>query len=508
MRCRVLLITVGITLTAGCLLAAVPPDAMATGAQDQTWSHRVAALIEKLASNQHADREQAQNDLVEIGSSAIPQLSEALAHQDPEVASRARTAIETIKARLEKRRLDLRQAIEQAARDNDAAAESRHYRALLKLPDPELRDARAAMRALAPREDWAALADAYEAAADAIWRIIHLPAEAFIRPAAAQAHGLGPMDPRIEGDPHSIQVQTDLDGIWVHVRGEFEHWLPRLQRQQQQLREERIRILQSLGKLYLGKLGSPRQAVAAYEAAGEEVPLQSEPLKKLIPSIWPTMQAKPAEVLALDQAGATAIRTEVLHGLAEAQIAAGDVRGAAHTRLRAMLAMLIEDQGDGNAHGPMTEAEAFWEIARRLPAGEPLPPTLWLQVLDRDHPERNFPDPEAGPHGLPRSFPGPRLVVRPGHRARALTVSALMETPGGGGGVRCFTLIDGKVHTLGRVQWHADRRPGREWRSATFAVPDQAGIIRLEITPFKGSDFHVRELKVRAAFAPPGAEPP
>ena len=113
-----------------------------------------------------------------------------------------------------------------------------------------------------------------------------------------------------------------------------------------------------------------------------------------------------------------------------------------------------------------------------------------------------FDSPEAGPHHYPLSFPGPRLVIRPGQTAKTLTVSADMETPGGGGYIRCFSMIDGKFADLGDVLWYKDDRKGREWRTSTFEVPKDVGIIRLEITPWSGSNFHVRAIKVRARFDP------
>ena len=82
-----------------------------------------------------------------------------------------------------------------------------------------------------------------------------------------------------------------------------------------------------------------------------------------------------------------------------------------------------------------------------------------------------------------------------------------METPGGSGGVHCYTIIKGKGHELGWVRWHKDDRQGREWRQATFDLPEDVGIIRLAITPFNGTDFHVRNLKVEVAFAASGVLP-
>ena len=50
------------------------------------------------------------------------------------------------------------------------------------------------------------------------------------------------------------------------------------------------------------------------------------------------------------------------------------------------------------------------------------------------------------------------------------------------------------------MQWHRDNRKGREWRTSTFNVPKDVGIIRMEIFPLIGSVFHVHAMKVRAEF--------
>ena len=231
------------------------------------------------------------------------------------------------------------------------------------------------------------------------------------------------------------------------------------------------------------------------------MPVCTEPLEALVPQVWPELKRKPAEVLGSDEVGAAEFCLETLRALAAAQEAASDWRGAARTRVRGMLAAMIEANGDWNAYGPMQEAEAFWRLARQLPASEPLPPTLWLNVLDRDHSEFDFLAPEDEPHGMPFGDPGVSLVVRPGQKVATLTVSADMETPGGFGYVRCFTMSTGKPNDLGEVQWYRDSRPGHEWRTATFDVPADIGIIRLEITPAAGNDFHVHEMKVKAVFA-------
>lgn len=270
---------------------------------------------------------------------------------------------------------------------------------------------------------------------------------------------------------------------------------------------ERIAVLKKLGVLCLDRLNAPHRAVLVYEATGRGVPVCTEALETLIVQMWPVLKVEANEVLALDHVGAAHIRLEPLQRLAEAQVAVGNLRGAADTRLRAMLTALIGDRGDWNAHYPTQEAEAFWQVVRRLPPDQPLPPTLWLHVLDPQHPEIAVAAPEDKPHGLPYSFPGPRLVIRPGHTARTLTIAADMETPGGSGGVRCFTIIKGKVHEIGWVQWHRDGRRGRGWRQGTFDLPEDVGIIRLDITPFNGTDFHVRNLKVEAAFAASGVLP-
>ncbi len=370
----------------------------------------------------------------------------------------------------------------------------REHVALLSRPEVQLREARTAVRFFQEHQDWEGLALAYQAAAEAMWRAIHTPAEAFTRPVPA---------PQTPTKMYPVaEVQTNLDGVWSPSRNTAASWIYWIQGRQKELVLERIETLMKLGGLCSERLSSPAQAVAAYQAAGREVPLFEEPLDKLIPQMWPEQAINTGQLLALTVPGAEEIRLRILRALADAQVAAGDLRGAAETRLRAMLASLISCGGDWHAQGPGREAEAFWQVARRLPPDQPLPPTLWLDILDRDRPALDVPAPEDAPHGLPLSFPGARLVIRPGQTVQTLTVSADMETPGGGGGVRCFTIIGNNFRQLGTVEWHQDNRPGREWRTATFAVPADAGIIHLEITPYNRSIFHVHELKVAATFAP------
>jgi beta-lactamase regulating signal transducer with metallopeptidase domain len=406
-------------------------------------------------------------------------------------------------------RTELRMSAEEATEKGDYAIAKRDCLALLGLPEPPLRDCYQALKLFEAREDWPSLALAYEVTAENMRRVIHAPTESFIR-AAPKLADVPPGEGR--GAPY-VLVQTNLDGVWVKGKGDAGNWFEWIQRKQKEFRQTRIELLKKLGELCLFRLDAPRRAVTAYEVAGRGVPLCTEALVTLIPQIWPKRKVKVDGVLNLGQVGAAQLRFEILDGLAEAQMAADDLRAATETRLRCMLAMLLADaDGDWNAHGPMREAERYWELVRRMPGDKSLPAMLWLNVLDQQNSELVFPTPEDGPHGLPYSFPGPNLVIRPGQKLRTMTVSADMETPGGNGGVRCYTMIEGKAHDLGRVNWHKDGRRGREWRSATFAVPENAGIIRLRITPASGDDFHVYELKVKATFAlstsAPVAQPP
>jgi len=481
--------------------------APARGAEDEAARKaKVAELIKNLGDADAKVRSQAARSLEDMGPAgkdAVPALIKAL--DDPEMFVR-KDAVNALlrigaeaKEAVEARRVELRKSAEEALTRDDYSVGRREYLRALAPPEPQLRDARAAMRLFEKREDWPALADAYEAATDAMWRLTHMPAEAFIRPATEA--------PRAQFGGPRVQVQTGLDGEWSNASGTGKSWIPWIERKQGDLRQERIRLLEKLGLLCLVRLNSPVRAVAAYETAGWEVPLQTEPLEKLIPTMWPQMNVKAVDVLALNAPGGEHIRSEVLDGLSEAQVAAGDLHGAAETRLRAMLAMLMDAKGDWNAWYPMNEAEAFWKIVRRMPPGDPLPPLLWLDVLDREKPERDYPSPDDGRHRYPLSFPGPNLVIRPGQRALRLTVSADMESPGGIGGVRCYTFIDGKVHGLGRVSWYADRRAGREWRTGTFDVPEDAGILQVRIEPEAGKELHVYEIKVNAEFAPEPVPP-
>ncbi|MHC4756510.1 MAG: SecDF P1 head subdomain-containing protein, partial [Planctomycetota bacterium] len=232
---------------------------------------------------------------------------------------------------------------------------------LLAPPEPQLRHAREAIQLFKAKQDWPSLAIAYEVAAETMWRITHMAPEAFTRPVTEQA-----TDVRLRGRLGLyVMVQTNLDGEWVKGKGERQNWIDWIQRKQKDLALERIAVLKKLGALCLDRLDDPPRAVLAYEATGRGVPVCTEPLETLIAQMWPVLKVEANEILALDQAGAAHIRLEPLQRLAEAQVTAGNLRGAADTHLRAMLTALIGDRGDWNAHGSTQEAEAFWQVVRR-----------------------------------------------------------------------------------------------------------------------------------------------
>jgi hypothetical protein len=399
-------------------------------------------------------------------------------------------------APVDPRRIALRQSVREAVFCHNQRLARQQYLALLALPDVELQDTVPAIEHFQWLQEWPALAQVYQIRAEAMWRVSHMPPEAFIR---------APVPDRTDleaerGGPY-VWVQMTLDGQWSKGKGHGSSWIDRIKRKQKDLVLERINVLKKLGTLCMDQLRDPARAVEAYEAAGRGVPICTEALDTLIPRLWPVMRARAKEVLALDQAGAAHIRLEPLQALAEAQVATGKLRRAAHTHTRAMLTALVGANGDWNAHGPSQEAEKFWQCARLLPVDQPIPPTLWLHVLSPERPEMTFRAPEDGPHGYPISFPGPRLVIKPGHTVQSLTVATEMETPdprGGRGGVRCFTRIRGKAHDLGRVAWYEDGRQGRQWRATTFRLPPETGIIRLDITPYNDTDFHVRNIRVKS----------
>jgi hypothetical protein len=272
------------------------------------------------------------------------------------------------------------------------------------------------------------------------------------------------------------------------------------------MKQQRVNLLIKLALLYLNGLEQPSRAVVACEAATRGIPICSEPLEKLIPQFYPKATAKAADVFAIDRLDAASVRLPILEVLAASHLAARNLPAAAEARQRAMLLRLIEANGDWNA-GPAVEAEEFWQIARQLPADK-LPNLLWLHQLTPTRPDLEFKNPEDGPHKYPFSFPGPRIVIHPEHHGKTLTVSADMDCPNGAvGGVRVFMFRNGKVRPLGWVQWHADGRKGREWRTATFDLPEDTDVIRLEIKAGNGTDFHVCNFKVAATFAPSTAAP-
>ena len=88
---------------------------------------------------------------------------------------------------------------------------------MIALPDPPLRDCRQAIQHFEQRQDWSSLATAYEVTAKVMQAIIVAPPERFTRPVPPSTAWAGERGPTVE-------VQTELDGVWHQAKGPAEGW--------------------------------------------------------------------------------------------------------------------------------------------------------------------------------------------------------------------------------------------------------------------------------------------
>ena len=447
---------------------------------------RISQLIERLGSDSYRQRQAAQEALVRIGPAALPALGKAAADEDPERARRAKATIEQIAENAEAKRLELRGLIAQAV-GTDGHAATRHYKALLALPQPPLCDCRNAMKFFEGRQDWAGLAAAMHAAAGSMKRVIQTPVEKFIGPPVQPQPGVR------EGGP-LVWVQSDLDGLWVKGKGGPEAWLPRLRRIQKELVGDRFYLLFKLGRLYRAKLDEPKKAAAAFAESLADLDFCTEPIEKVIADNWPVRSGKVRE--AWGSMGYLGSMKE----LAEAQELCEDLPAAIDTKTRELLGHFCVGW---NVRDGLTSrcARQLWAMICKLPPERPLPPLFWFNVLSPDRPEITF---DLAKSEKPRDAADVydlNVVARPGFVFDTLQVAADMESRGGQGQVRCYTVFQ-KVTTIGALRWPAEEEKGRQRISSTFTVPKGAGIIRLYKYPRNAKDFQVHRITVKASFKP------
>jgi len=115
---------------------------------------RVAQLIEQLGDEKYQRRYAAQRELIDMGEAAVAALKEALSHKDREIAVRAKHCLAEIDRRIETQRKEHRQAAAEAVKRSDPTAATRHYLALLELPEPALCDCQAASKFFEARRDF------------------------------------------------------------------------------------------------------------------------------------------------------------------------------------------------------------------------------------------------------------------------------------------------------------------------------------------------------------------
>ncbi len=456
---------------------------------DDDNKNGVAQLVEQLGDETYQRRYTAQRELIDMGEAAVAALKEALSHKDREIAVRAEHCLAEIDRRIETQRKVHRQAASQAAQRSDPAVATRHYRALLKLPEPALCDCQAASEFFEARRDFESIALAMEATAKEMKRVIHTPVEQFIRPA--------PENPgRREGGP-TVLVQTGLDGVWVNGKGTAESWVDWLKRKQDRMKPDRLDLLVELGRLYRDRLGQPKKAVAALANAMCDVEFFTEPIDKVIAREWPIRSKEHKEVHG--PVGGSYLNT--LRELSEMQQQAGDLDGAIETKTRQLLAHFILCWG----HRQKVSNRPAFELGtllRKLPADAPLPPLFWINVLGPENCVVTLDLDERSPlemHDL-------NVLARPGYVFDSLEVTADMEGIGGRGEVSCYTVFE-KHTTLGRLKWHEDKRRGREEISQKFKIPPEANLIRFETQPWELEGLLVHRVTVKATFRPGAGEP-
>jgi hypothetical protein len=386
--------------------------------------------------------------------------------------------------RTEARRQAVREAAEEAGKKGDQAAAAGHYLELISLPNPTLSDCRLAIKALGSAQDWRSLAKAHEVTAKAMQAIIAAPPESFTRPAPEAPPGAREFGATVE-------VQTDLDGVWHKAKGTAEGWRGWIERKQRQMKGERFRVLCKLAELYRDRLKEPAKAVPVLRESLADVPFFTIPLEKLIAEEWPAKERK------IDLSIELGVHLPAARDLVTLLEGRGELDAALELQSRVVLA----SYSWGGL--PYEEIEKLWSLLRKCPAQSPLPRVAWLHVLSPQRPSVEF---DLDKFQAPRpdhKLSQLSIVPRPGLAFDSLELTADMEAKGGYVQVWCSTLRGGKQASLGEVKWHEDQRKGREPRTATFRVPEGTGVIYFHRAWRPGTDpdgVEIHRIAVKATF--------
>lgn len=372
----------------------------------------------------------------------------------------------------------------EAVKKGDQAAAANQWLKLIALPSPPLRDCRAAIASLRSAQDWRSLATACEVTARVMQKIIAAPPESFTRPAPEAPPGA-------RGSGATIEVQTALDGVWHRAKGPAEGWRGWIERKQQEMKEERFRVLCELAEIYRDRLNEPAKAVPVLRESLAGVSFFTVPLEKLIAREWPPGERPVGESIELG------VHLPAARDLVTLLEGRGERDAAVELQGRVVLA----SYSWGGL--PSREIEKLWALLREYPARAPLPRVAWLNLLCPQRPSiefdlDKFPAPKAD-HKLSQLS----IVPRPGLAFDTLELTADMEGKGGYVQVWCSTLRGGKHATLGEVKWHEDQRKGREPRTASFKVPEGTGVIYFHRAWHPGTDpdgVEIHRIAVKATF--------
>jgi hypothetical protein len=355
---------------------------------------------------------------------------------------------------------------------------------LIALTDPPLRDCRQAIQHFEQSQDWPSLATAGEVTAKVMQDIILAPPERFTRPGPPAPPG------KIERGP-IVEVQMDLDGVWQQAKGPAEGWFDRIRRKQQEIREERFKVLCQLAAVYRDRLNEPEKAATTLRESLADMPFYTMPLDKLTVDQWP---ATKSDALLSAELG---VRRPAATDLVKLLEQRGQFDAAIDIQSRVILA----SYWPGGL--PYDDIEKLWALLKKRPAASPLPGVAWINLLSPDRPSIEFdldsfsaPRPEYKLNQL-------SIAPRPGLEFDSLELTADMEGQGGYVEIWCSTLRDGKQVELGSVKWHQDRRKRRESRTAKFSVPAGTGVIYFNRAWLPDTDpdaITLHRISVRATF--------